>query len=184
MTLNIKDPEVHALATELAQLRQVSVTKAVLDALRHELEREKARRLKNRLGEELIQIGKRCAAHMLQHVTSADHGAMLYGGQGQPRQTSGRSREPGLQHQERVVEVGQFQLAYGQQFALLGDRLHIALAGARAERRNAEVPALPDLAGRQRVHHFAGEVRQQVRGGYQSFQEAARARQFLQLDER
>ena len=72
MTLNIKDPEVHALATELAQLRQVSVTKAVLDALRHELEREKARRLKNRLGEELIQIGKRCAAHMLQHVTSAD----------------------------------------------------------------------------------------------------------------
>ena len=85
MTLNIKNPEVHTLATELARLRQVSVTKAVLDAVRHEVEREKARRRKNSLGDELIQIGKRCAAHMRQPVTSADHGTMLYDSQGLPR---------------------------------------------------------------------------------------------------
>jgi hypothetical protein len=82
MTLKIKDPEVHALATELARLRQVSVAKAVLDAVRHEVEREKTRRRKNSLGEELVQIGKRCAAHLRQSGSSADHGAMLHDNQG------------------------------------------------------------------------------------------------------
>ena len=41
MSLNIKNEEAQALAVELAWLRKVSVTKAVLDAVRHELAREK-----------------------------------------------------------------------------------------------------------------------------------------------
>jgi antitoxin VapB len=50
-TLNIKDPEVHRLASELARRRQTSMTGAVRDALTEALERtrltpeEKIRRM-------------------------------------------------------------------------------------------------------------------------------------------
>ena len=45
-TMNIKDPEVHRLATELARLRGSSLTAAVRAALTHEVEREtRARRI-------------------------------------------------------------------------------------------------------------------------------------------
>lgn len=84
MALNIKNPQVHALATELAQLRKVSVTQAVLEAVRHELAHEKNRRRKTRLGEQLMEIGKRCAAHVGRGVSSDDHAAMLYDSQGLP----------------------------------------------------------------------------------------------------
>ena len=49
MALNIKNPEVHALAAELAELRKVSVTQAVLEAVRNELSREKGRRRRQNL---------------------------------------------------------------------------------------------------------------------------------------
>ena len=39
MGMNIKDPEVHAMARELAERRSTSVTDAVRQALRAELER-------------------------------------------------------------------------------------------------------------------------------------------------
>ncbi len=41
MALDIRDPEVDALATELAQIRPSTKTEAVKQALRHELAREK-----------------------------------------------------------------------------------------------------------------------------------------------
>ena len=85
MALNIKNPEVHAVATELAQIRKVSLTQAVLEAVRHELAREKNRRRKTRLGEQLMEIGKRCAAHVGGRVSSKDHAAMLYDSRGLPR---------------------------------------------------------------------------------------------------
>ena len=84
MALNIKNPEVHALAAELAELRKVSVTQAVLEAVRNELSREKGRRRRQNLAEQLIAIGKRCAAHVSAGVSSADH-ASLYDEQGLPR---------------------------------------------------------------------------------------------------
>lgn len=40
MSLNIKNPETHRMAKELAQRRAVSVTQAVTDALREALDRE------------------------------------------------------------------------------------------------------------------------------------------------
>lgn len=84
MSLNIKNSEAHALATELARLRKVSVTQAVLEAIRHELTREKNRHRKS-LHEQLIEIGKRCAAHIHDPVSSVDHATLLYDRQGLPR---------------------------------------------------------------------------------------------------
>jgi hypothetical protein len=85
VALNIKNSEVHAIAAELARLRGVSVTKAVLDAVRHELARERDRRRRSKLGEQLLEIGKRCAAHIREQVSSADHATLLYDSQGLPR---------------------------------------------------------------------------------------------------
>jgi antitoxin VapB len=84
MALNIKNPEVHRLASELARLRQVSVTRAVLDAVQHELTREKGRQ-KTALKDQLLAIGKRCAAHITEPVSSGDHAAILYDERGLPR---------------------------------------------------------------------------------------------------
>ena len=85
MALNIKNSEAHALASELARLREVSVTRAVLDAVRHELTLEKDRRKRNGLGKELVAIGERCAAHMGHGGSSRDHAALLYDRRGLPR---------------------------------------------------------------------------------------------------
>ena len=84
MALNIKNPEVHRLASELARLRDVSVTQAVLDAVQHELAREKGR-LNVALSDQLLAIGKRCAAHIGNGVSSADHAMLLYDDRGLPR---------------------------------------------------------------------------------------------------
>ena len=85
MGLNIKNPEVQALASELARLRKVTITGAVLEAVRQELAREKNRRRRARLGDQLMEIGKRCAAHLHGPVSSADHDAFLYDSRGLPR---------------------------------------------------------------------------------------------------
>ena len=84
MALNIKNPEVHRLASELARLRDVSVTRAVLDAVQHELAREKGRR-NSPLKDQLLAIGKRCAAHIKKPTTSGDHARLLYDDRGLPR---------------------------------------------------------------------------------------------------
>ena len=54
-TLNIKDPEVHRLAHELARRRGTSATGAVREALREALERERTRR--EGVDEKLLAIG-------------------------------------------------------------------------------------------------------------------------------
>ena len=85
MALNIKNAEVQALATELARLKKLSVTQAVLQAVRRELAFEKSRCRKVELADELLEIGRRCAAHVGGEVSSADHAAMLYDDLGLPR---------------------------------------------------------------------------------------------------
>ena len=85
MSMNIKNEEAHAMATELARLRRVSVTKAVSDAVRAELDRERARNRKEKLADRLLKIGQRCAAHMRGPHTSQDHGDLLYDERGLPR---------------------------------------------------------------------------------------------------
>ena len=85
MSLNIKNSEAHALATALAELRGVSVTKAVTEALKHELDREQGRSRKSGMARELVEIGRRCAARVKGPISSADHATMLYDERGLPR---------------------------------------------------------------------------------------------------
>jgi antitoxin VapB len=85
MALNIKNVEVHALAAELAHLRNTTVTQAVLDAVKHDLARERDRSRKAKLAGQLLEIGRRCAAHIAKPVASDDHGPMLYDRRGLPR---------------------------------------------------------------------------------------------------
>lgn len=85
MGLNIKNDQAHEMAAELAGLRGISLSKAVTDAIRNELEREKQHRAKAGLSDELLAIGRRCAAHMRGPISSQDYAAMLYDDQGLPR---------------------------------------------------------------------------------------------------
>ncbi len=61
MALRIESPEADHLAKELAKYTGESVAQAVIVALRERLEREK-RRGQPSLAEELVRIGKECAA--------------------------------------------------------------------------------------------------------------------------
>jgi len=61
MALRIENPEADHLAKELAKYTGESVAQAVIVALRERLEREK-RRGQPSLAEELVRIGKECAA--------------------------------------------------------------------------------------------------------------------------
>ena len=85
MGLNIKNDQAHEMAAELAGLRGTSLSRAVTDAIRNELEREKRHRAKAGLSDELLEIGRRCAAHMRGPISSSDHAAMPYDDQGLPR---------------------------------------------------------------------------------------------------
>ena len=85
MSMNIKSAEAHRLAKELAQIRGVSLTSAVEDALREKLEGEKHRRRSKSLSGELLEIGKRCADHIKKPLKSSDHAKLLYDGKGLPR---------------------------------------------------------------------------------------------------
>lgn len=63
MTLTINHPEVDKLAQELSQYTGESLTQAVINALRERLEREKGKVGQTKsLKEELLQIGRECAA--------------------------------------------------------------------------------------------------------------------------
>ena len=84
MSLNIKSNEAHRLARELAQLSGVSLTRCHGGAPRKAGSRKHRRRDKP-LSAELLEIGKRCAAHMKRPVKSSDHADMLYDKKGLPR---------------------------------------------------------------------------------------------------
>ena len=82
--LNIKSEDAYELASKLAELTGESLTTAVTTALRERLERERQQRHADRLAAELVEIGRRCAAHLKPPFSSADH-ADLYGDDGLPR---------------------------------------------------------------------------------------------------
>lgn len=62
MPLNIKNQEADDLARELARRTGRSITETVIAALRDSLARETARARPRNLGEDLREIGRRCAA--------------------------------------------------------------------------------------------------------------------------
>ena len=85
MALNIKNPEAHALANELAELTGMSITAAVIEALRQQVAHyQQAPKEQQRLADELMLIGQRCAAHLQQPAKSTEHGDLLYGKIGLP----------------------------------------------------------------------------------------------------
>lgn len=83
MTLNIKDPEAHALARKIAEQTGESMTRAVTQALRERLSRLTNSRKPDGTAESLLAIGRRCAA--LLKRKPVDHGLLLYDERGLPR---------------------------------------------------------------------------------------------------
>ncbi|HEV7880804.1 type II toxin-antitoxin system VapB family antitoxin [Bradyrhizobium sp.] len=83
MTLNIKNPEAHRLAQELAALTGESMATAVTESVRERLARMRQQR--EPLAARLLAIGKDCAAHLKEPSRSIDHADLLYGEDGLPR---------------------------------------------------------------------------------------------------
>jgi antitoxin VapB len=71
--LNIKDPEAHELAVELAQRTGQSLTQVVKDALRDRLNREKAQSLnQERLIQRVLELAKRASSRPVLDPRSAE----------------------------------------------------------------------------------------------------------------
>lgn len=83
MSLNIKSAEAHELAAELARLTGESMTKAVTEAIRERLARERQKRDEDQLFAELMAIADQCAAHPLRDHRSLEE--ILYDERGLPR---------------------------------------------------------------------------------------------------
>ena len=84
MSLNIKDEEAHRIARQLARLTGESMTVAVSQAVRERLERVRGK-AKMGVAEQLLKIGKDCAAHLREPYKSIDHGELLYDEKGLPK---------------------------------------------------------------------------------------------------
>ena len=84
MGLNIKNPETHRLAKELAKRTGESMSAAVTIALRERLDRVR-REQGTSLSERLLAIGKDCAKRLKEPFRSADHDELLYDERGLPR---------------------------------------------------------------------------------------------------
>jgi antitoxin VapB len=79
MAVSIKNQETERLARELAKRTGVSITEAITTALREQLAREEGKRNAHRMRDELLAIGRRCAAR--HHGFKLHHGRFL----GKPR---------------------------------------------------------------------------------------------------
>ena len=83
MSLNIKSPEAHALAGELARITGESMTKAVTEAIRERLEREQRRRDEEAVVAKAMAIARRVASYP--RKDRRPHGELLYDERGLPR---------------------------------------------------------------------------------------------------
>jgi antitoxin VapB len=82
--LNIKNPEAHRLARELAGLTGESMSAAVTEAVRERLERVRRDRSAG-LADRLLAIGRDCAPRLKEPYRSADPAELLYDERGLPR---------------------------------------------------------------------------------------------------
>jgi len=84
MALNIKNPEAHQLAHDLAELTGESMSTAVTIAVRERLDRVSSDR-SGGLVEQMLEIGRDCAGRLPESVRSIDHGELLYDEHGLPK---------------------------------------------------------------------------------------------------
>lgn len=85
MSLNIKNPEAHRLAAELARRTGTSMTEAVTEALREKLAALQAGASAEARIARIGAIGKACASRLSTKVKALDHGDLLYDEKGLPR---------------------------------------------------------------------------------------------------
>jgi antitoxin VapB len=83
MTLNIKDPEAHELARKIAAQTGETMTRAVTEALRERLSRLTRSRKPGVNTQELLAIGRRCAATLKRKPVN--HAILLYDEHGLPK---------------------------------------------------------------------------------------------------
>lgn len=82
--MNIKNPEAHTLAQELADLTGESMSTAVTIAVRERRDRVRADRSDASLAEQMLEIGRDCAARLPESVREGDYDATLYDRYGLP----------------------------------------------------------------------------------------------------
>jgi antitoxin VapB len=82
MSLNIKDPEAHRLAQQIARATGETMTRVVTEALRERLSRLERRSARASV-EELLTIAERAASHVKRPYV--DHAELLYDEHGLPR---------------------------------------------------------------------------------------------------
>lgn len=82
MSLNIKDPEAHRLAREIAKETGESLTKVVIESLRERQSKLQTRK-KKVTAEEIMALAAQVRAHLKGPIP--DHGEMLYDEYGLPK---------------------------------------------------------------------------------------------------
>jgi antitoxin VapB len=83
MSLNIKDPEAHKLAQQLADETGQTMTRAVTEALRETLDRVRKKKSKRMTVEEMLEIGRQFRRHLKGPLP--DHAELLYDEKGLPK---------------------------------------------------------------------------------------------------
>jgi antitoxin VapB len=84
MGLNIKDPEIHQLAKELADLTGENMTQAVGTAVRDRLTKVRGERKKKRMSvKDMLALGKRVRSKIKGPLI--DHAELLYDERGLPK---------------------------------------------------------------------------------------------------
>jgi antitoxin VapB len=83
--LIIKSKKAYDLATELAKITGKSVTTVVVDALQTHMKQLQHQQDRETLLQELMEIGKRCSAHIHRPTTALQHADLLYDEVGMPK---------------------------------------------------------------------------------------------------
>lgn len=78
MSLNIKNPEAHKLATQIAKQTGESLTEAVTQALRERAERLKVKKFDQKKFDALMRIADDCASRMSPEFRNLDIDELLY----------------------------------------------------------------------------------------------------------
>jgi antitoxin VapB len=84
MTMNIKNKDAYRLTKQLARLTGETLTGAITAAVRERLDRVRRERGGD-LADQLLAIGRDCAAHLEEPTRSIDHADMLYDERGLPK---------------------------------------------------------------------------------------------------